>query len=344
MGLLRKAATFTVFEISGILPENLQSIIENVDVPKIEGTSTPEAFSFCSMSDPYEKGVIESGGVYGIGLRHDFKSISDSKAQAKKLYKEKLVEMRKEAKAERRKITREDKKNLKDSIEADFYMKAPVSQKSYDLLLDTRNKLLYVGSTTASVLDGFIMYALKVLPDTQFNIWNPLSEETQHNAEIKGSPDNFQNAFFTWIFYETKQNSEIFWSPVNIKFLNDDATISVKGDTAISLETFFAIHASRLVDSLDVGYKMDDERRIEVTLKRGTWGFKGLKVVPEMKHESEDSAVFERAGLFKEFLEMFEKLVKQFEEIRNSPEKNKDFWKSLKKLAEERIRREFVEA
>lgn len=346
MGLIKKAATFTVFKVDFeeadlISVPELKSTVEKVVAPVIDGTTSREAFSFCSLEDLFETGVVQGGAVIGFGMRHDSKKIS--KAQAKRMLVEQFKDLKSEAKATRTKITKEDKKILKEKIEGDLYMKAKAEEKLYEIIWDTPNKTIYVGSGSGKIVAGAQETFMKAFPKIKFNLWDPISEDTKHAPDMKGTPENFQNAFFTWIFKETKINPAQCWNPTAVTLINDDATITVKGDTSVSLETFFSLLASRLVDGLDVGYKIDDDRKFEVNLQRGSWAIKKLKIMPEMSFENLDSAVFERSRTFKEFLDVFQKLIKDFESVRNNDKANKEFWKSLKDLSNERIKREFIE-
>jgi len=346
MSLLKKAATFTVFTVGqedkSLTAQELKKLVQKQVIPVIEGTIAQDAFGFCSMEDLFEVGVTESGGVLGFGIRHDGKKIS--KALAKRLFDEQFAEMKETAKLERRKITKEDKKLLKEKIEGDLYLKAKPEEKHYEVIWDTRNNLIYVGSGSGKIVAGAQETFMKALPTVKFDLWDPISEKTKHVPEMKGTPENFQNAFFTWIFKETKINPSRCWNPMTVKLINDDATITVKGDTSVSLETFFSLLASRLVDGLDMGYKIDEEHKIEVTLQRGSWAIKKLKIMPEMNFETTDAAIFERAGSFKEFLDLFQGLVQEFEAVRNDEKSNREFWKSIKDMSNDRIKREFVEA
>jgi hypothetical protein len=346
MGLLKKKASFTVFNVAGEMPllKEVMNIITNDPTPDIKGTTAKEAFSLCAMQDVFEKGAIQGEASIGFGVRHDFKSISDSKALLKKQFKEELKKLKAECKGTKRKIDKEAKQEIKERLEGDLYLKTDPTEKHFECLWDTKEKILYVGITSDKILAGVMSHLIKLFPTLQFSVWNPLSSETKHASELKGSSDNFQNAFFTWIFYETKTNAVQYWSPLNIKFMNDDATVSIKGDTAISLEAYFALYASRFVDGIDLSYKVNDERRFDVSLKRGSWSFRGVKITPDINFEGLESAVFERSRTFKEFLGVFQNLIKQFEEIRNDSSKDKKFWKSVQTLAADRIKREFAEA
>lgn len=344
MGLIKKAATFTVFNVEDEDKFTIKEIIECLNkqvIPEIEGNSSKEAFGFCSLEDPFENGVTLGETSLGFGLRHDSKKIS--KTAAKKRFKEEFSKLKQEAKLSRKKITKEEKQALKEQIESQFYADATVDEKLYEIIWDTKNKLLYLGTASGKIVDGAQELFLKTFPDTTFSLWNPISENTEHVPDAKGTPENFQNAFFTWIFKETKVNPAKCWNPTAVKFVNDDAEITVKGDTAVTLETFISLLASRLVDGLDMGYQLDDERKFEVNLNRGSWAIKKLKIMPEINFENTESAVFERSASFKEFLDVFQNLVKEFEAVRNDKESNQEFWKSIKDLSNDRIKREFIE-
>jgi len=343
MGLLKKAATFTVFEVRGSLPSlaEIKSKIETSPTPQIEGTSAPEAYSFCNVEEVFEKKVIQGEAVLGFGLRHDKKTIS--KPLFKKKYKEALKKARGEAKQAKRKITKEDKELIKANIEGELYSEVKPIEKHFEVLWDTRNGRIFVGSGTPKVLAGFINVMVKLFEDLTIVQWYPLSKDTKH-VDAKGSRENFQNAFMTWVFYETKQKKETFWCPLSVKFLGGDTAVTVRGDAEASLEPFLSIVSSRLVDQMDLGYSLDkengDKMKYEVTIKRGDWAFRGLKVAPEINHENIESAVFERSAALGEYVEHFQKLVREYEEIRNDEVKDKTMWTTMTNFASERIRKE----
>jgi len=342
MGLLKKAATFSVINIKGKVPDlfTVKKAIESSPTPNIEGTTSPECFGFCSIVDVFDKEVVQGDQTISFGLRHDKKTVS--KSLFKKKYSEGLKKLKLEAKQAKKKVDKDEKIILKENILAQLYAGAKPIEKLIEVLWDTETETIYIGTANKVIIDAFVSLCSKLFPDIELIRWNPLSPETQ-NADIKGSKDNFQNAFFTWVYYETKTNKDKFWIPLNITFINDSAQVSIKGDTDISLESYLSIYHGRLVDSLDIGYTEDDVQ-YEMTLVRGTWAFKKFLVKPETVHENLDSATFERSKLFKEVTDKFTKLVREFEKIRNDEEKNKNFWKSLSNMASEKIKESLGES
>jgi hypothetical protein len=342
MGLLKKAATFSVIQVQGNIPDlnTLKSSIEGSTTPNIEGSTAPECFSFCKINDVFDKEVIQGDQTIAFGLRHDKKVVS--KSLFKKKYSEGLKKLKVEAKQAKRKVEKDEKVILKDNILANLYAGAKPLEKLIEILWDTETKTIYVGTANKALIDAFVSQCTKLFPEMELIRWQPLSPETQ-NSDVKGSKDNFQNAFFTWVYYETKINKDKFWIPLNITFVNDSAQVSIKGDTDISLESYLSIYHGRLVDSLDIGYS-DDDQQYEMTLTRGTWAFKKFLTKPEIVHENLDSAAFERSKLFKEVTDKFTKLVKEFEEIRNNDDKNRKFWKSLSDMASQKIKESLGES
>jgi hypothetical protein len=341
MGLLKKGATFTVFEVSGTLPSlaEIKSKIETSPTPSIEGSSQSEAFSFCSAEDVFDKKVAQGEAVLGFGVRHDKKTIS--KPLFKKKYKEALKKARFEAKQSKRKIGKEDKELIKQNIEGEMYAEVKPIEKHYEVLWDTRNSRLYFGSATAKVLAGFVNVMLKQFEEVNIAQWYPLSKDTKH-AEVKGSRDNFQNAFMTWVFYETKQKKDTYWCPLSVKFLGGDTAVTVRGDAEASLEPYISIVSARFVDQMDLGLSLPKENgdkvKYEVTVKRGDWSFRGLKVIPEISHENMESAVFERSALLGEFVKQYKNLVEQYEAIRNDAASDKTMWDTMTSYASDRIK------
>lgn len=342
MGLLKKAATFTMLEVSGDLPPLKEIIaeIEGMPVPNIDGTSDEQAFSFCKANDVFERGVVQGETVLGFGMRHDKKSIS--KTLLKKRMQEGVRKLKADAKAKKQKVTKDEKQVLKENIMGEMFAETKPIEKLIEVLWDTENKTVYLGTSSKDITAAFVSLLLKTFPAAEIKLWNPLDPQTK-DADKKGTKDCFQNAFFTWIFYETRVQTGKMWIPLNIKFLSDSAAVTIKGESDISLETYLAIYRSRYVDALDLGYVIDDgkdKQEYEVSLSRGSWTIKNLKVKPEMVHEDVKSAVFERARTFGEFVQRFVKLVKEFEDIRNNENKDKKFWDSLKVMASDNIKKE----
>lgn len=343
MGLLKKAATFTMLEIKGDLGplKEMIQVIEEYPTPNIDGKSDEQAFSFSKINDVFEKGVVMGETVLGFGMRQDKKSIS--KSLLKKKMQEGMKNIKSDAKAKKQKITKEDKQLLKDNIMGEMFAEAKPIEKLVEVLWDTEKQVVYLGTSSKDIVGSFVSLILKVFPAAEIKQWNPLNPETKEDAEKKGTKECFQNAFFTWIFYETRVQTGKMWIPLNIKFLSDSAAVTIKGESDISLETYFAIYRSRFVDSLDLGYVFEegkDKQEYEVSLSRGSWTIKNLKMKPEMVHEEVQSAVFERAKTFGEFVGRLVKLVKEFEEIRNNDNKDKKFWESLKVMASDHIKQE----
>ena len=341
MGLLKKAATYTIVDVSGQIPplKEIKLAIENTPVVDIEGSSKGEAFGFCHISDVYEKGVIQGETVLGFGVRHDKKSTS--KELLKKKYKEAIKKARAEFRGSKKKMTKDDRRLIKENIQGELNAGATPIQKLIEVLWDTEGKRLYIGSGSKGAVDACTNLLINTFKDATFMPWNPLSPDTEHSGDAKGTKDNFQNAFFTWIFYKTKVKKDEFWLPVNIKFLQNDTTVSVRGDTAISLETYLAVYNGRMVDALDLGCSVgsgDARKEYQVSLSRGSWAFKKLSVKPNIEHENIDSAVFERAAAFREFTECYLKQVREFEEIRNDEKEDGAFWNGLLNLASKQVK------
>lgn len=343
MGLLSKAATFTILNITGSnLPSlaEVKEMVENTPVKEIEGSSDKESYGFCKIDEVFEVGAVQGETVLGFGLRQDKKTISNSLFRKK--FREALKKAKIDARARKAKITKEDKEMLKENILGELYAEASPIEKLTEILWDTERNQVYFGATQAVVIDSFIRLVLAKFSDVTVTPLNPLSPETKH-ADLKGSRDNFQNAFFTWIFYETKVKKDILWNPNNIKLLKGDTTVTIKGDTTVSLEAYLSIYGNRLVDSLDLGYNVGTEaskKEYQVTLKRGSWSLMKVKISPEIVHENNESAVFERAASFREFVSLFLELVKQYEAIRNDAAQDKKFWDSLHNLASDHIKKE----
>lgn len=343
MGLLKKGATFTVFSVEGApaVLDEIKSKIESSPTPNIEGSSQAEAYSLCSIEEVFDKKVTQGEAVLGFGLRHDKKTISKPLFQHK--YKEAMKKARYEAKTAKRKLTKDDKDLIKANIEGELYSEVKPIQKHFEILWDTRNNRIFVGTATPKVLAGFISVLVHLFEDITLSQWYPLAKATKH-TDVKGTRDNFQNSFLTWIFYETKQKKETFWCPLSVKFLSGETAVTIRGDAAASLEPYLSIFSSRLVDQMDLGYSFPkengDQVKYEVTVKRGDWAFRGLKVSPEINHENRESAVFERTAALSEFVDHYHKLVKEYEAIRSDEVKDKTMWTAMTQFASDRIKQE----
>ena len=340
MGLLNKAASFTVLKSKGDAPllADIKKVLSNAPHKDITGTSEKEHFSVCSISDVFVNKIQQSDVILAFGVRWDKKTIS--KSQYKKLFKEEMQKLRKERKGTKLKITKEDKLLIKANVEGALYAEAKPVEKLIEVLWDTTGTL-YVGVTSNKILDSVILLLIRLFEDLELKSWSPLDVKTKH-SDVKSSRENVWNGFFTWIFYETrkKEKDKPIWVPGNITFSKNESSVTLKGDTDISMEVWTSVLSSKLVNTLDLGYEVDKEHQYQVTLSVGSWAFKQLKIAPEIRHESPESAIFERVQSFKQFIDKFTQLVKQYESVRNDDKQDKVFWDSLSDLASVKIKNE----
>lgn len=137
MGLMKKAANFTVVKVLGLenVPvDEIRSSLEATRIKDIKGTGDAEAFGFCKIDDPFEFGLAVSDGMLGFGLRHDKKKVS--KTLFKRLYKEEL----KKQKAgfgfgKKKKMSKEEKQFIKDEVLAKLYAEATPLEKVSEVIL-----------------------------------------------------------------------------------------------------------------------------------------------------------------------------------------------------------------
>lgn len=342
MGLLQKAATFKVLKVAGSVPSlgEVKSILSGLPHKDINGTSDKEAFSVCHVEDVFKAGAVEqSESTLAFGVRHDKKTIS--RPMFKKRYKEEMLKLRKERKGTKLKITKDDRQLIKENVEGELYSQAKVVEKLIEVLWDTKDQTLYVGVTSDKIIDSIIHVLITAFQSLELKSWNPLDIKTKHE-DVETSRNNFWNAFFTWIFYETrkKDKDKPIWVPGNITFSKNDNSVTIKGDTDISMEVWTAVLTSKLVESLDLGYEVDKEHKYEVNLKEGSWAFRGLKITPDIRHENLETAIFERVESYKQFIAKFTQLVRQYESIRNDEKQDNGFWESLSSLSSSKIRNE----
>lgn len=342
MGLLQKAATFTALKTSGTLLSvgEVKKILLEQTHKDITGLSEKEKFTVCGISDVYTTSVEQAESILAFGIRHDKKSISAP--LFKKRYKEEMQKLRKDRKGTKQKITKEDRLLIKDNINGELYSAAQPVEKLIEVLWDVKDQTIYVGVSSPKVLDSIIHLLLQAFDELNLAPWNPLDVKTKHDPQAKSSRDNFWNAFFTWLFYETrkKDKDKPIWVPGNITFSKNDTSVTIKGDTDISMEVWTSVLASKLVDKLDLGYEVDKQHQFQCTLSKGSWALKQLKVLPEIKHENMESSIFERSQSYKQFIEKFTQLIKQYESIRNDEKKDQGFWESLTTLTSSKIKNE----
>jgi hypothetical protein len=337
MGLMKKAANFTVVKITGLADTPAKEIItalEGAKIKEIKGTGDAEAFGFCKIDDPFERGTSVSDGMLGFGLRHDKKKVS--KTLFKRLYKE---ELRKQKGGligfgKKKKMTKEEKQFVKDEVLSKLYAEASPLEKLNEVILNYKEGVAFIGTTTPQVVDGFSACIRKLFPDVEISVWQP---EVIDN-ETKGTKENYQNALMTWILHKSVSEPKRQWVPQSAKFFDGVSTITVKSEHEFPTEAWLSSYKDRVVDALSFSITKDD-KQIDISLSRGSWSLKQVKCKPDVVHEDADSALFERYHLFNGVVSEISEIVTEFGKIRGTDDEE-SFWQEVHTSSMERIKQE----
>jgi hypothetical protein len=338
MGLMKKAANFTVVSIDGLKDLDVTSIKESLSrcrIKDIKGTGDAQAFGFCKIDDAFEFDLCFSDGLIGVGLRFDKKQIS--KTLFKKLYKAELKKQNSGlgiSTKKKKRLTKEEKQFVKEEVMSRLYAEAVPLEKVFEVILNYKEGKAFIGAIAPAIVDGFGECLRRVIPTASVSVWSP---EPIDN-DTKGSKENYQNALFTWILHKSVAEPKRQWIPHSATFFDGSSTVTVKSDSEFPTEAFFSSYKDRVVDALKFSVEKED-RQMDVSLSRGSWGFKQVKFKPEVVHEDADSALFERYSSLDEVVTNLKKIVDEFGEIRGT-KKEQDFWTQVHKDAKEKIKLE----
>lgn len=338
MGLMKKAANFTVVSVEGLEKMNVTEIraaLSQCRIKEIKGSADAQAFGFCKINDPFEFDLCFSDGLIGVGLRFDKKQIS--KGLFKKLYK---AELKKQTSSglgmsvKRKKLTKEEKQYAKEEVLGRMYAEAVPLEKVFDVILNYKEGTALVGATSPAIVDGFGECLRKVINTASVSTWTP--EPIDNDS--KGTKENYQNALLTWILHKSVSEPKRQWVPRSATFYDGSSTVTVKSELEFPTEAFFSSYKDRVVDALNFSL-VDGDKQTDVSLSRGSWGFKQVKLKPEITHEDADSALFERYHSLNGVVDKLKTIVDEFGEIKGTP-KEKDFWVQVHKDAKEKIQSE----
>ena len=325
MGLIKKAANFTVLSVEGLgemTPIQIETALSKGRIKDIKGVGDPEAFGFCKVNDPFDFALSYGSGVLGFGLRHDKKKISSG--LFKKLYRAELrkIVMNKQSTRKVR-LSKEEKQYAREEVLARMYSEASPIEKVAEVILNCQDGIAFLGATNPYQIDGFCQSLRKVLPDVQVSIWNPKAVDN----ETKGTKENYQNALLTWILSNSLNDSSRGWVPQSAKFYDGVSTVSVKSDQELPSEAWFSSFKDRVVDAISFSL-IEKDRGVDLSLSRGSWCFRGVKFNPEVAHEDLESALFERFNSLNEVVSRVKKIVEEFNEIRGTA-KESAFWEQM---------------
>lgn len=337
MGLMKKAANFTVVSVDGLEKMNVTEIREALGrcrIKEIKGSADAQAFGFCKIDDPFEFDLCFSDGLIGVGLRFDKKQIS--KGLFKKLYK---AELKKQTSGlgmsmKRKKLTKEEKLYAKEEVLGRMYAEAVPLEKVFEVILNYKEGTAFIGATAPAIVDGFGECLRRVISTASVSTWAP--EPIDNDS--KGTKENYQNALLTWILHKSVSEPKRQWIPRSATFYDGSSTVTVKSELEFPTEAFFSSYKDRVVDALSFSL-VDDDKQTDVSLSRGGWGFKQVKFKPEIAHEDADSALFERYQSLNGVVGKLKTIVDDFGKIRGT-NKEKDFWAQVHKDAKEKIQSE----
>lgn len=337
MGLMKKAANFTVIKVTGLEQTSVSEIkssLETSRIKSIKGTGDAEAFGICKIDDPFEFALSASDGMLGFGLRHDKKKVS--KTLFKRLYKE---ELRKQKGGlvgfgKKKKMSKEEKQFIKEEVLSKLYVEATPLEKLHEVILNYKDGVVFIGTTTPQVVDGFTACLRKLFPEIEINPWQPEAIEN----ETKGTKENYQNALLTWILHKSVADTKRQWIPQSAKFFDGVSTVTVKSEHEFPTEAWLSSYKDRVVDALSFSITKD-EKQVDISLSRGSWCLKQVKCKPDVVHEDADSALFERYSLFNGVVEDIKDIVEEFGKIRGSDDEEL-FWNEVHESSMKRIKQE----
>jgi hypothetical protein len=249
MGLIKKAANFTVLTVEGLKkfkPVEIETALLKGRIKDIKGSGDVEAFGFCKINDPFDFSVVYNNGILGFGLRHDKKKIS--KGLFKKLYKSELRQLisLNDSGRKRKRLSKEEKLYAKEEVLARMYAEAQPIEKVCEVLLNFQEGVAFVGTTNPHEIDGFCDGFKKVLPEAQLSVWCPEIID----PDTKGTKENYQNALLTWVLTKSVSETDRGWTAQSAKFYDGISTINIKSDQELPPEAWFSSFKDRVVDAV----------------------------------------------------------------------------------------------
>lgn len=238
--------------------------------------------------------VVDS---YVGGYRYDKKKVPS--ALIKKLYGEKIKERLKEGV----KLTKDDKKILKQECKDQLMMQTLASPKMVSWILDTEKNMVYLSTKSMGVVDTFTRL-FNTTFDTSLTVKNfGLSDESQISEFLD----------YLWEHLENTEDNESpnFWMDQEVTFDFDKNIFKFNGprieEYREDIENF---KKSKRIKSINVGVKIG-ESNYSVTLNNQNM-FLGIDSLDKMEHEEPETAIIDNKDRIHSIMDRISNLVENF--------------------------------
>lgn len=238
--------------------------------------------------------VVDS---YVGGYRYDKKKVPS--ALIKKLYGEKIKERLKEGV----KLSKDDKKILKQECKDQLMMQTLASPKMVSWILDTEKNMVYLSTKSMSVVDSFVKLFSTTF-DTSLTIKNfGLSDESLISDFLD----------YLWEHLENSEDNENpnFWMDQEVTFDFDKNIFKFNGprieEYREDIENF---KKSKRIKSINVGVKIG-ESNYSVTFNNQNM-LLGIDSLDKMEHEEPETAIIDNKDRIHSIMGRIENLVATF--------------------------------
>jgi hypothetical protein len=238
--------------------------------------------------------VVDS---YVGGYRFDKKKVPP--ALLKKLYNEKLKERNKEGV----KLTKEDKKMIKQECKDQLMMQTLATPKMISWILDTEKNMVYLNTKSSSVVDTFIK-----LFNTTFD-----TSITVNNFDFQNESEISEFLDYVWKNLETSENTESpnFWIDQEVTFDFDKNVFKFNGprieEYRADIENF---KKSKRIKSINFGAKIGDSD-YSLTLNNQNMAI-SVECLEKITHESVETAVLDNTDRIHKIMDLIKDLAKKF--------------------------------
>jgi hypothetical protein len=238
--------------------------------------------------------VVDS---FVAGYRFDKKKVPP--ALLKKLYHEKLKERKKEGV----KLTKDDKKNIKQECKDQLMMQTLASPKMVSWILDTEKNMVYLSTKSASTVDTFLRLFNSTF-DTSLTIKN---FGLQNDSEISEFLD------YVWKNLESTEETENpnFWIDQEVTFDFDKNVFKFNGprieEYREDIENF---KKAKRIKSINFGVKIG-ESDYSLTLNNQNM-FIGVDSLEKIDHENPETAVIDNKDRIHKIIALIEDLASKF--------------------------------
>jgi len=238
--------------------------------------------------------VVDS---YVGGYRFDKKKVPA--ALIKKLYGEKIKERLKEGV----KLTKDDKKILKQECKEQLMMQTLASPKMVSWILDTEKNMVYLSTKSMSVVDSFVKLFSTTF-ETGLTVKNfGLSDDTQISEFLD----------YLWQHLENSEENESpdFWMDQEVTFDFDKNIFKFNGprieEYREDIENF---KKSKRIKSMNVGVKIV-ESNYSVTFNNQNM-LLGIDSLDKMDHEEPETAIIDNKDRIHSIMGKIENLIENF--------------------------------